>query len=85
MLLLFTLTSNYWNPAKQRIHVKQAEANASISNPELCQTPLYAVVDKTKKKTNTHPDHIIDTDEKHEKGKEGERMVKMQASFLYNN
>ncbi|XP_025101081.1 uncharacterized protein LOC112568157 isoform X2 [Pomacea canaliculata] len=53
--------------APLRIHTVEAEATPGPTQPEPCQTPLYAVVDKTKKKRNPHPALNADTEEQMEK------------------
>ncbi|PVD27153.1 hypothetical protein C0Q70_12307 [Pomacea canaliculata] len=61
-------------PPPLRLHVEEAEVNVGISQPEPCQTPLYAVVDKTKKKANSRPEHINET------GKQTEKSEKREVS-----
>lgn len=39
----------------------RVNVTAGASRPEPCQIPVYAVVDKTKKKTNTQASHFAKT------------------------
>lgn len=50
-------------PVPLKVRVSKAEEIPGTSQPEPCQTPLYAVVNKTKRKENTRPAHIAEPGE----------------------
>ncbi|XP_025103028.1 uncharacterized protein LOC112569453 isoform X2 [Pomacea canaliculata] len=50
-------------PVPLKVRVSEAEEIPGTSQPEPCQTPLYAVVNKTKRKENTRPAHIAEPGE----------------------
>lgn len=67
-------------PPPLRLHVEEAEVNVDISQPEPCQSPLYAVVNKTKKKANSRHDHIDETVEEMEESPERGELLNERKS-----
>lgn len=45
----------------------RTHTGVGTSKPARCQTPVYAVVDKTRKKVNTQPAHIAERADDREK------------------
>lgn len=74
---------NDWIPAPLKTHIFEAEVTTGASQPEPCETPLYAVVDKTKKKRNQRPTSIVDKEKQMEKEiKQGELVIINRSHYI---
>ncbi|XP_025101419.1 uncharacterized protein LOC112568358 isoform X2 [Pomacea canaliculata] len=67
IVVIITLKKRRKKNAPLKTHIFEAEVTTGASQPEPCETPLYAVVDKTKKKRNQRPTSIVDKEKQMEK------------------